>query len=125
MVDTVHLKSPVIEHDKSSRLPRAVEQLESRAWHAHQRDATVEVEADPGFWVGSVVDFNPRIVADAAKCLSLGKHTRRARPKSFLRRPPRARRRPSEPQCCASLPRVKRLCAPRRAEHPVTFCCDF
>eukprot|EP00964_Phaeocystis_antarctica_P118514 scaffold82314_cov36-Phaeocystis_antarctica.AAC.2 len=45
----------------------------------------------------SVVDLNPRIVADAAKCLSLGKHTRRARPKSFLRRPPRARRRPSEP----------------------------
>eukprot|EP00964_Phaeocystis_antarctica_P058669 scaffold34808_cov38-Phaeocystis_antarctica.AAC.3 len=26
---------------------------ESRAWHAHQRDATVEVEADPGFWVAS------------------------------------------------------------------------
>ena len=42
MVDTVHLKSPVIEHDKSSRLPRAVERLESRAWHAYQRDATVE-----------------------------------------------------------------------------------
>eukprot|EP00964_Phaeocystis_antarctica_P035652 scaffold20372_cov104-Phaeocystis_antarctica.AAC.2 len=53
MVDTVHLKSPVIEHDKSCRLPRAVERLESRAWHAHQRDATVEVEADPGFWVAS------------------------------------------------------------------------
>eukprot|EP00964_Phaeocystis_antarctica_P022021 scaffold12211_cov38-Phaeocystis_antarctica.AAC.2 len=32
---TVHLKSPVIEHDKSCRLPRAVERLESRAWHAH------------------------------------------------------------------------------------------
>ena len=26
--------------------------------------------------------------------------TRRARPKSFLRRPPRARKRPSEPSCC-------------------------
>jgi hypothetical protein len=49
MVDTIRLKSPVMEHDKSSRLPRAVERLESRAWHAHQRDSTVQVEADPGF----------------------------------------------------------------------------
>eukprot|EP00964_Phaeocystis_antarctica_P112070 scaffold76276_cov71-Phaeocystis_antarctica.AAC.3 len=90
MVDTVHLKSPVIEHDKSCRLPRAVERLESPgcAW---PRDRLEPVAASR-----SVVDFNPRIVADAAKCLSLGKHTRRARPKSFLRRPPRARRRPSE-----------------------------
>ena len=45
----------------------------------------------------SVVDFDPRLVADATECLSLGL-TRRARPKSFLRRPPRARRRPSEPR---------------------------
>ena len=48
----------------------------------------------------SVVDFDPRLVADAAECLSLGLQTRRARPKSFLRRPPRARKRPSEPSCC-------------------------
>ena len=44
-----------------------------------------------------LIDFDPRLVADAAECLSLGQQTRRARPKSFLRRPPRARRRPSEP----------------------------
>ncbi len=43
------LKSRVIEHDQSSRLPRPVERLKSRARHAHPRDATVEVEADPGF----------------------------------------------------------------------------
>jgi hypothetical protein len=49
MVDTVHLKSRVIEHDQSSRLRRPVAQLKSRAWRAHPRDATVEVEADPGF----------------------------------------------------------------------------
>jgi len=49
MVDAIHLKSPVIEHDESSRLPRAVERLKSRAWHAHPRDATVQLEADPGF----------------------------------------------------------------------------
>ena len=30
------------------------------------------------------VDFDPRLVADAAECLSLGLQTRRARPKSFL-----------------------------------------
>ena len=58
----------------------------------------------------SVVDFDPRLVADAAECLSLGLQTRRARPKSFLRRPPRARKRPSEPSCCSSRRRVKRLC---------------
>ena len=58
----------------------------------------------------SVVDFDPRLVADAAECLSLGLQTRRARPKSFLRRPPRARRRPSEPSCYSSPGGVKRLC---------------
>ena len=50
----------------------------------------------------SVVDFDPRLVADAAECLRLGLQTRRARPKSFLRRPPRARKRPSEPSCCTA-----------------------
>ena len=59
----------------------------------------------------SVVDFDPRLVADAAECLSLGLQTRRARPKSFLRRPPRARRRPSEPSCYSSPGGVKRHCA--------------
>ena len=63
----------------------------------------------------SVVDFDPRLVADAAECPSLGLQTRRARPKSFLRRPPRARKRPSEPSCCSSRRRVKRLCAPLQA----------
>ena len=58
----------------------------------------------------SVVDFDPRLVADAAECLSLGLQTRRARPKSFLRRPPRARRRPSEPSCYSSPGGAKRLC---------------
>ena len=43
----------------------------------------------------SIVDGDPRLVVDAAECLSLGLQTRRARPKSFLRRPPRAWRRPS------------------------------
>jgi hypothetical protein len=42
MVGTVHLKSRVIEHDKSSQMPRTVERLESREWHAHSRDATVQ-----------------------------------------------------------------------------------
>ena len=49
MLDTVNLKSPVIEQDQSSRLRRPVERLESREWRAHPRDTTVEVEADPGF----------------------------------------------------------------------------
>ena len=62
----------------------------------------------------SVVDFDPRLVADAAECLSLGLQTRRARPKSFLRRPPRARRRPSEPSCYSSPGGVKRHCGRRR-----------
>jgi hypothetical protein len=59
----------------------------------------------------SVVDFDPRLVADAAECLSLGLQTRRARPKSFLRRPPRARKRPSEPSCYRCIWRKMRLCA--------------
>ena len=58
----------------------------------------------------SVVDVERQLVADAAECLSLGQQTRRARPKSFLRRPPRARRRPSEPECCGHIWRVRRLC---------------
>ena len=49
MLDTIHLKSQVIEHDESSRLRRPVEQLESREWHAHPGHTTVEVEAVPGF----------------------------------------------------------------------------
>ena len=58
-------------------------------------------------------------IADAAECLRLGLQTRRARPKSFLRRPPRARKRPSEPSCCSSRRRVKRLCgAPERCPGP-------
>ena len=58
----------------------------------------------------SVVDFDPRLVADAAECPSLGLQTRRARPKSFLRRPPRARKRPSEPSCYRCIWRKMRLC---------------
>ena len=50
----------------------------------------------------SVVDVDRRLVVGATECLSLGLQTRRARPKSFLRRPPRARRRPSEPSCYSS-----------------------
>ena len=42
----------------------------------------------------SVVDVDRRLLVGAAECLSLGLQTRRARPKSFLRRPPRGRRRP-------------------------------
>ena len=53
MLDTIHLKSQVIELDRSSRLPRPVERLESREWHAHPRHATVEVKADPGFLMTS------------------------------------------------------------------------
>ena len=57
MLDTIHLKSQVIEHDRSSRLRRPVERLESREWHAHPRHTTeeveVEVEADPGFLMTS------------------------------------------------------------------------
>ena len=66
----------------------------------------------------SVVDFDPRLVADAAECLSLGLQTRRARPKSFLRRPPRARKRPSEPSCCRFPTASKADCAhvPARAK---------
>ena len=47
----------------------------------------------------SVVDVDRRLVVGATECLCLGLQTRRARPKSFLRRPPRSRRRPSEPLC--------------------------
>ena len=47
----------------------------------------------------SVVDVDRRLVVGATECLSLGLQRRRARPKSFLRRPPRARKRPSEPSC--------------------------
>ena len=36
-----------------------------------------------------VVDVDRRLVVGAAECLCLGLQTRRARPKSFLRRPPR------------------------------------
>ena len=61
----------------------------------------------------SVVDVERQLVADAAECLSLGQQTRRARPKSFLRRPPRARRRPSEPSCYGNIWRAQRLCDPR------------
>jgi hypothetical protein len=53
MLDTIHLKSQVIEHDESSRLPRPVEWLKSREWHALPLDATVQVEAGPGFWMTS------------------------------------------------------------------------
>ena len=53
MLDTIHLKSQVIEHDESSRLRRPVEPLESREWHAHPCHATVQVEADPGFLMTS------------------------------------------------------------------------
>jgi len=53
MLDTIHLKSQVIEHDESSRLRRPVQRLESREWHAHPGHTTVEVEADPGFLMTS------------------------------------------------------------------------
>ena len=53
MVDTIRLKSPVIDHESSSRLPRAVERLETREWHALPRHSTVQVEADPGFSTAS------------------------------------------------------------------------
>jgi hypothetical protein len=53
MVDTIRLKSPVIDHEKSSRLPRAVERRETREWHALPRDSTVQVEAGPGFLTAS------------------------------------------------------------------------
>ena len=38
----------------------------------------------------SVVDVDPELVVDAAKRTGLGAQARRARPKSFLLRPPRA-----------------------------------
>ena len=50
--------------------------------------------------------------------LSPGQQTRRARPKSFLRRPPRARRRPSEPSCYSDIWRAQRLCERRNRVHP-------
>ena len=49
MLDTIHLKSQVIEHDESSRLRRPVERLESREWHAHPGHTIVQLEAVPGF----------------------------------------------------------------------------
>ena len=58
----------------------------------------------------SFVDVDPQLVVDAAECLGLGVQTRRARPKSCLRRPPRAWRRPSERSAERSLRPGMRLC---------------
>ena len=53
------------------------------------------------------VDEDPDLVVDAPWLVDLGQQTRRARPKSCLRRPPRAWRQRSKPWVLMALTHVK------------------
>jgi hypothetical protein len=100
------------------------DQRDSQSWNSKRKWAeagsVVGLRTVSGACCRStVVSFDPRLLPSAS-ALACRREARVA--KSFLRRPPRARRRPSEPLCYSSPGGAKRICAVAAAVHHKAAC---